>query len=465
MPAEQVGDKAGDGEGQGVFGAEQLHAHDGAGQRGVGRSGEDRDKAEGGEEVCRRGQQLPQHIAQGRADKEERGHFAALEASAEGEGGEEQLPPPAPGLRAAGLEGGHQRDRAGLGRAHAKAEIVAGAEQMDKGDEQQAAHDWPQIGAADKPLGGLADAVGQLGEEHAGQAEADSGHSDLHHQQPAHGRAGLHKYCRDHIMGVLAAPGQRGPVADNGGDQAGNDRVIAHPADSQHLHRKDCAGQRRAEDSGKARCDAGQEQAARVLPVQAEAAADQGGDGAAHLHSSALAARRAAEKVGDDRGRQDQRGHQAGHDHRAVVLLLLTVDSVHQQVVAAFRRMAEAGVEEGDEHACQRQQPEQPGLGEAEPRRLLQGPEKQGAGRADDSGGRPGQGQPFQHMRTQRNMLARIPAEGHLFSSAHKKNCVTTAAQRGTSFTTSCRSHQRSCRATGGCGELHRLHASMWTKV
>ena len=79
VPAEQIRDEAGHREVGGVFGTEQLDAHEGAGEGGVARCREDGDEAQACKQIRWRPEEPAQDVAQRGTDKEQRSHFSAFE--------------------------------------------------------------------------------------------------------------------------------------------------------------------------------------------------------------------------------------------------------------------------------------------------------------------------------------------------------------------------------------------------
>ena len=139
VAAEVVADPAGDGEEDGVLGAEEFDAHERAGKRGVTGAGEDGDEAEAGGEINGQAEEAGERGAERAADEEERGDLAAFETHAQGDGGEEEFPEPAPGVGAARLENGEGGHVAGEGTPDAETEVFAGAEGVNEGDDDDAA--------------------------------------------------------------------------------------------------------------------------------------------------------------------------------------------------------------------------------------------------------------------------------------------------------------------------------------
>lgn len=89
--AEKVADQASDG-GKGCgAGTEELVGHECGGDGGVRGTGEDGYEAHGGEHGGGQREQVGKSVAEGGSDVEEGGDFAAFEAGAEGEGGEDEL--------------------------------------------------------------------------------------------------------------------------------------------------------------------------------------------------------------------------------------------------------------------------------------------------------------------------------------------------------------------------------------
>lgn len=88
---DQVAGDAWDGSQRADGRPEQFHGHDDGGDRRIGRAGEPRDEADGGQHRERQVQQRRHRIAQGGPDVEKRRDLAALEAGAQRCNGEDQL--------------------------------------------------------------------------------------------------------------------------------------------------------------------------------------------------------------------------------------------------------------------------------------------------------------------------------------------------------------------------------------
>ncbi len=146
-------------------------------------------------------------------------------------------------------------------------------------------------------------------------------------------------------------------VARDSRDETGDEGVVPHPTESQHLHPEDRTGERRPEDAGESAADAAHQKNPQVVTVERILSRQPGGDRTAHLYGGAFAAGRAAEEVGRDRGHE----HQREHPQRHPVLAVQRMDLVEDQIVAARRRLADPGVGPGDSGSGQRKQGEQPG--------------------------------------------------------------------------------------------------------
>lgn len=89
VSAEIIGGEAGDRIIKGVFSAEKLYAHDGAGDRRVGGAGEYGNEPEPCQEVDGSACNRCDSIAQRRADKEQGSHFPAFETGTQCNGREQ----------------------------------------------------------------------------------------------------------------------------------------------------------------------------------------------------------------------------------------------------------------------------------------------------------------------------------------------------------------------------------------
>ena len=386
---------AGHGQEHGVLRPEKFHTHDRAGQGRVGGPGENGDEAEGGQEGRWDAEQVAEGAAERRADEEQRRHLAALEAGAERYGREHQLPKESPIVHAPRQEGL-------LDDGDAQPQVVARADQPDQADDDQAAQHGPTGRPRHRLFEQAVQAVRQFAEQQTGQREGEGGEQDGDDEPGGDGGQGEGGVGR-----MVNAPGGASPVADDAGDETGDEGVVAHAADGEHFEAEHHAGQGGAEDGAEAGADAGHEQDARVRFVQAQQAAEPAGQTAAHLHGRALAAGRAAEQVGADGGQQDGRGHPGGHAGAGLV------DLFEQQVVAAFDAFAPVVVAQADQQPGGRQQVEQPGDGLAGRRGPFQAEEEHGGGRAgQDADGR-GQKGPLEQVAARPHLLAGVPDKRH----------------------------------------------------
>ncbi len=263
MAAAEVGDEAGDRDVDGVGRPEELDAHDRAGERGVGRAREDRHESERGEQVRRAAEDAREGIAEARADEEQRRDLAALEARAQRDDREQNLPRPGP-VEDVATEEADDRGIVRIGRGDAETEIGPGSHPVDEADHQQPAESGTQPRRRAELFGQRADPMGGLGEDQPGQPAGDPDERDLYGQhridverRPARLR---HAGEGDVVGDVADAPGVAGPVADDGGEDAGHQRRILHLAHGEHFECEDGAGDRRPEHRAEAGGDAGREQ-------------------------------------------------------------------------------------------------------------------------------------------------------------------------------------------------------------
>jgi len=150
------------------------------------------------------------------------------------------------------------------------------------------------------------------------------------------------------------APEQADLVGHDGGHEAGQQGVVAHAAECQHLEPENGAGHGRAEHRGEPGADAGHQQDAAIFGAELEEVRELVSQRAAHLHRRALAPHRGAEQVRDDGTDQNQWRHAQRHDPLGVVHL------VKQQVVAGLDTLADLQVDPADGKPGQGEQTDQP---------------------------------------------------------------------------------------------------------
>ncbi|KAI1697408.1 hypothetical protein Ddc_19721 [Ditylenchus destructor] len=355
--------------------AEELHRHQRAGQRRVGRAGKHRHEADTGHHRERHVQERRQRIAQRGADIEQRRDFAALEARAQRGHRQAGLGQELPG-RGGLLEGLDDGRDAQSGKA-------PGAAEPDQRRDRETADQRSQRRIRDAPLHEAGGRMRRAREGHADQPEHDAG--DQHRAQ----RPGGDRRDRARrVMDVMHAPQRGDLVGHDGGDHAGQQRVVAQAADGEHLQPEDGARERRAEHRGEARADAGHQQDAAVLGAQLEDVGELVRQRAAHLHGGAFAPDRRAKQVRHDRAAQHQRHHAQRHD------LLGVVDLVDDEVVAGIHAAADLQIEPAHREARQRQAPDQPAMALAGLRGPVQREQEHGGGRAGQRRDHAGQRQP-----------------------------------------------------------------------
>ncbi len=200
----------------------------------------------------------------------------------------------------------------------------------------------------------------RLSKDQTGEAEGHAGDRHLCQQHRLR-----QDRCRgrgneaDMIGRVVDAPCVAGPISDEGGNQARDERGIFHATDSQDFQREYPTGQRRPEDGPEARRDTGHEQHADARRIEAEQARRRTGKTSAELHGGPLAPGRPAEQVGHDCTEE----HQRRHAERDTATGL--VDLLDDQVVARFDGPARQMVEQSDTGPTKRQQEEKPRMIEA----------------------------------------------------------------------------------------------------
>ena len=226
-------------------------------------------------------------------------------------------------------------------------------------------------------------AVREIGKQHADDAERDAG--DERGQQPERRRM---RNERDDVERVMNAERTGNDLADDGGDEAREDRVVAHAPDGEHFQPEHRTGERRTEDRGKAGADARHQQNPPLFLAQFEELRNVIGERAGHLHRRPFTPGRAAEEVRDRRRDQDRRRHALGHH------ALRIVDLVDQEIVPALDRLASAVIKRTDREAGDGQQPEQPRVRRARVRRPIERDDEQRRRQSAEHANQGGEQQP-----------------------------------------------------------------------
>ncbi len=247
--AAAVGDDTSGGEVEAIAGAEEFHSEQSRCERGFSGTREDGNKPECGKKIDGNAESMGERVAKGGTDEKQRGDFAAFEACAEGDDGEDEFCEPRASRNIAGGEEGGQGDGSGAIGQHAEAEVVGATNEEKQTDDQESAHDRTEFGAGDVGLEGGAETVGDDGEKRTDATENDGGENDFSHQPEIERSSGGRNV--DVVMGVADAPRAASPVGKNGREKAGNKRVVLDPANDEHFERKNRAGDGRAKDGAK----------------------------------------------------------------------------------------------------------------------------------------------------------------------------------------------------------------------
>lgn len=158
----------------------------------------------------------------------------------------------------------------------------------------------------------------------------------------------------DVVGRVVDAPRVASPVADERGEKAGDERVVADLPDGEDFEGENGASEGRAEDRAEARGDARHEHNAEIVGVELEEICEGTGNAAAHLYGGSLAACGAAEEVSDDGGEEHERSHAFGD---AAIGL---VDLLDDEIVAAFGVFTEPMINVADDNARDGEEPKEP---------------------------------------------------------------------------------------------------------
>ena len=226
MAAEEVAGDAGyGGEGSG-FGAEELKGHEAARNGGVGGSGEDGYEAHCSEERGRKREDAGEGVAEGGSDEEERGDLSAFETGAEGEAGEGEL--------GGEVVAGEMLGEGAKDGGDAEAYVLRGSDGEDGESYEDSADEGAEGWVGDVAFEEPGDGVGGAGEEECGEAEGDASGDGREHGGGVEG--GL---LGDGVDGVVDTPEMDGVVASEGGDEAGEDGIVAYAADGEDFEAED----------------------------------------------------------------------------------------------------------------------------------------------------------------------------------------------------------------------------------
>ena len=296
VAGQHIADGAGHGEVQHALRTEHLHTQHHRGDGAVHRAAEHGHKADGGGEGGGQAQQRAHPAAEGGAHEEGRHYLTALEAAADGNGGEQQLQKPRPTV---GLS--VQRP---LDHVHTRAVIVRGAQQQGQGDDDHAARRRPEVAVLYQTGRQMLRDVQAAAEQDAHQCAEDGQHQHQQHRPRIQRRHGHGEAGGGH------AQQQGDEISRHGGGDAGHQPRVVQHAHADDLQREHGGGEGGAEQSGEHAAHAAQRGQRQILLSQMQQSAGAVADAAADLQGRALAAGAAAAQVGDDGGDEDQRHQQ-----------------------------------------------------------------------------------------------------------------------------------------------------------
>ena len=328
-------------EGQ-IFAAEKLHGKHEGSKGGIGHGAENAHQPNRRPNRRGKAQQGSDKAAQGGAHKEGGHDFPALEAGAQGDGGEKNLQQEhfGPGMAFQSGENG----------VHAAAVIFPGAKNQGKQNHGAAAQGDAEEIMGDpfaQPLGGdmhgMAEKNGHCGAGNAQRSRLKQGNA-IHLLQPG-GQ-------EESILG--RAQGLGGELGGQGGNQAGKQRPVIDLAHFDDLQHEDRGGQGRSKQGGKEGRHAAKLENAPVIPLLlvAEEMAHGSADAAAQLQGRAFPAGRAAQEMGKGGGKENGWGHQKGH-------LALAAHGGNDFIRAQGKGQLQKPVKPGNEQAAQGQKIEQ----------------------------------------------------------------------------------------------------------
>lgn len=246
----------------------------------------------------------------------------------------------------------------------AEADVFGGADSKDGGGDDGSAEEGAEGRVGDVALEDASDGVGGACEEHGGEAEGDA-RGDGGEQVDGVER-GLERLWRDGVEGVVDVPGAGDVVGCEGGEEAGEDGLVADGADGEDLQSEDGSGKGCAKDGAEACADTGHEEdfAVGVGEGEPREASEQDGDlvgeGGPGLECGAFASCRATEEMGDAGAEQDERGHAEGDGGGRG--FDLGVNLFEDEIVTCLDGTSEGVVEDADEQAGEGQECDDPAV-------------------------------------------------------------------------------------------------------
>ena len=399
---EHIGDAAREREIHELPRAEELDAQHHRRDRTVDRAAEHAHEPERRGKPRRDAEQTAEHAAERCADEKCRHDLAALEAAADGDGGEQQLPEKRVGRRLSVLDGAGDD-------VHAGAVVVPRTDEQRQHDHDPAADGDAQPRVRDAAGKQPLRAVHGHAKEDAHQRAHGSERRHTQQQKLRRGRECKRELRRRDAEGV--GDGERGER----GDDARHERGIVKHAHADDLERENGRGQRRAEQCREHGAHAAERGDAHILFIEVEQLPDVAAEAAADLQCRALTTGAAAEQVRDDGRQIDRRHEQQRH-------LVAEVNGVDDGVGVLVFHFGQA-VDGRDEQAAHRQQPQQPRMRGAKRRRPVHA---QVEGRADqpaDAAGHTRDNEPFEERADEFPHGARL-AFGLFFHIVHSKSIL-----------------------------------------
>ena len=203
VTGKKVGENARNARVRAGLATEKLNGHEGGRERRICRTCEDRDKAHASQQGRGERDEVRERVAKGRANEEQGRHFAALESCAQGDCREEQLEGPLPRwlLAREGFEN----------CGDAEADVAGGADGQNAQCNDDAAREGTKRRPCDVLFEAMADAIGQPGKRHTGEAKYRSRGSSADDALDCHGRR--FAYVVDRVRNLPCVGGQ---IADEG---------------------------------------------------------------------------------------------------------------------------------------------------------------------------------------------------------------------------------------------------------
>ena len=349
VSGEEVGDRDSHQKVGGGLEAEHLAAYEERRDGAVCHAAEDAGHADGGEEAGIHAEKAGSCISEDRTDKEGGDNFTSLEASGEGERGEEDLKEKGVGSGAESLVYDSGND--GMHAGSVVALVSDGEGQRKDGDARDEAS---EIGVFQVFVQQGLDPVHTHTEEYTHQSaekgkenrEKGAVSAEIRHLVYEHGAFFCSEKFRDQMGG-------------QGGDHTGDEGKVVDIPHGTDLHREHGGREGSAEEGGEGGAHAAHYELPSVVIPEMKDPSEEISERASHLESRTLPTDGGAEEVGEDGGEDDERGHLSGD-------AVSRPDRLQDEIGPLGLPDAEEAVVEYDGDAGEGKEEDQPGMGETE---------------------------------------------------------------------------------------------------